>query len=308
MDHDHRVRLAAFAWLQGEVDLHSDVLPRSTLVEGFVLDGSRVPLLGPQGIFKPKVLPEMPLSITTAPKGPYEDRFGPDGLLYAYRGTDPQHHENVGLRKAMARRAPLVYFHGLLPGKYLAAWPVFVVRDDLRKLTFTIAVDDARHASSGLEHAVLGLATSDQETGVNARREYITATFRQRLHQRAFRERVLRAYREQCALCRLRHEELLDAAHIIADTESEGDPVVQNGLALCKLHHAAYDRHFLTVRPDYVIEVRQDVLDEEDGPMLLHGLKGLNQQRIVLPRSSELHPDPARLERRYERFRRVMCR
>jgi putative restriction endonuclease len=114
---------------------------------------------------------------------------------------------------------------------------------------------------------------------------------------------VLQAYREQCALCRLRHEELLDAAHIIPDTEPEGEPVVSNGIALCKLHHAAFDRQFLAVRPDYVIEIRRDILQESDGPMLLHGLKEMHQKRIILPQAPEQQPNPTFLERRFERFR-----
>jgi hypothetical protein len=52
---------------------------------------------------------------------------------------------------------------------------------------------------------------------------------------------VLAAYRHQCSLCRLKHEELLDAAHIIPDADPEGEPVVSNGLALCRLHHSAFD-------------------------------------------------------------------
>jgi hypothetical protein len=59
---------------------------------------------------------------------------------------------------------------------------------------------------------------------------------------------VLRAYRDCCAVCRLRHEELLDAAHILPDGHPRGEPVVRNGLALCKLHHAAFDRHILGIR------------------------------------------------------------
>ena len=43
----------------------------------------------------------------------------------------------------------------------------------------------------------------------------------------------------RCALCRLRHQELLDAAHITPDSEAEGEPLVSNGVVLCKLHHAA---------------------------------------------------------------------
>jgi len=50
---DQRVRLAAFQWLRAQMDVHGEVLSRSILAEGFVLDSRRVPLLGPQGIFKP---------------------------------------------------------------------------------------------------------------------------------------------------------------------------------------------------------------------------------------------------------------
>lgn len=84
---------------------------------------------------------------------------------------------------------------------------------------------------------------------------------------------------------------------------SEAAPVVSNGLSLCKLHHAAFDRHFLTVRPDYVIEVRASMLEEEDGPMLLHGLKEMHGRLIILPSSAPQRPDPARLEERYQLFR-----
>jgi hypothetical protein len=78
LDLDHRVRLAAFAFLSDQTRLRGEVLPYALLHEGFTLDGHRVPLLGPQGIFKPAVLPEIPLSITTAPvvegkARPYED-------------------------------------------------------------------------------------------------------------------------------------------------------------------------------------------------------------------------------------------
>ncbi len=99
-------------------------------------------------------------------------------------------------------------------------------------------------------------------------RSYVTRLTKQRMHQQQeFRQRVLRAYCEQCAICRLRHVELLDAAHILPDGHPRGEPVVPNGVALCKLHHAAFDRHFLGVRPDLTVELRPDVLREPDGPM-----------------------------------------
>ena len=116
---DANIRKAAFDWLMEQVDLHGDVLPRSVLAQGFTYEGNRVPLLGPQGIFKPRVI-DIPLSITSTPSGPYDDGYSPDGLLlYRYRGTDPQHPDNVGLREAMRRKIPLVYFHRVVEGKYL---------------------------------------------------------------------------------------------------------------------------------------------------------------------------------------------
>lgn len=293
---DASVRKSAFDWLAEQVDLHGDVLPRSVLAQGFTCNGNRVPLLGPQGIFKPRIL-DTPLSITAIPSGPYDDGYSPDGLLlYRYRGTDPSHADNVGLREAMTRRLPLVYFHRVVEGKYLAVWPVFIVGDDPAKLTFKVEVDDAGYTKYQLTGDAVPVPAEE------ARRSYITATVRQRVHQRSFRERVLHAYHEQCALCRLRHEELLDAAHIIPDSEPEGEPVVSNGIALCKLHHAAFDRQFLAVRPDYVIEIRPDILEENDGPMLLHGLKEMHQQRLILPTAKEHRPNPEFLEKRYQRF------
>ena len=253
------------------------------------------------GIFKPRAC-ELPLSIRTAVGGPYADRASGEGrFLYAYRGTNPAHPDNVGLRELMRRRIPLVYFLGLVEGRYLPAWPVFIVGDDTGRLTFTIQLDDA--AVVDFDQPMSALASTTDQVG-EERRRYATRELEVRLHQRSFRERVLRAYRTQCAICRLKHRELLDAAHIVADKEG-GEPRVPNGLSLCKLHHAAFDKYFIGVRPDGLIEVRHDILEEHDGPMLLHGLKQLHQTRIYRPWSSADRPDPDLLKYRYARFVRA---
>lgn len=301
-DLDRRIRLSAFDWISEQVNIHGDVLPRSLLAEGFIFDNQRIPLVSPQGIFKPKILPEYPLSITTTTSGPYDDGFTPEGLLlYKYRGTDPYHKDNVGLRSAMLHNIPLIYFHSVVPGKYLAVWPVYIVGDEPKRLTFTVAVDDHKIVNQYIYSQDDIPAISEADT--DSRRMYITTLVKQRLHQRGFRERVLDAYREQCAFCRLKHLELLDAAHIIPDGEPGGEPIVNNGVALCKLHHAAFDSFMLGIRPDYKIEVREDILKEEDGPMLIHGLQSMHLKEIILPKKSKLWPNPDLLERRYEKFR-----
>jgi putative restriction endonuclease len=301
-DLDTRVRLEAFAFLEQQTELHGTELPRELLVRGFRFEGQRVPLMAPQGIFKPAVLPDLPLSITTAPPSDrkpaaYDDQLHEDGVLaYRYRGTDPNHRDNVALRLAMRRQVPLAYFYGLVPGRYEAIWPVFVVGDDPAHLTFTVVAEDR----------VLALAGRDTtDPTAQGRRRYITTLVQRRLHQQAFRERVLEAYQVRCSICLLRQRELLEAAHILPDRHPQGEPLVPNGLALCTLHHAAFDRQILGVRPDLIVEVRQDVLREADGPMLRHGLQGFQGARLLVPRRQEQRPNPEFLAERYELFRRA---
>lgn len=298
-DIDEQVRLAAFDFVARQVEIHGDVLPREILGDGFTYRGSRIPLMGPQGIFKPAAMKDMPLTITTVPivsgkERPYEDEIGTDGLIsYKYRGSDPLHRENAGLRRAMETQTPLIYLFGVVPGYYMPVWPVFIVGDDLAALTFTVAVDEA--------HVLV--TPPEPGTVTETRREYVTRLTKHRLHQAGFRERVIHAYQQSCSVCRLRHHQLLDAAHILPDSHPKGQPVVPNGLALCKLHHAAFDSHIIGVRPDLVIEVSTAVLEEIDGPMLLHGLQGFHGSALRVPRHEELRPNPEFLEERYELFR-----
>lgn len=303
MEHelDHRVRLAAFQFLKEQTQIHGDVLPRQILAQGFQFDGQQVRLIGLQGIFKPAILPWVPLTITTVPEianrpRPYNDEVGPDGLLrYRYRGQDPRHRDNAGLRTAMEKQIPLIYNFGIVEGRYMPVWPVYVAGDDPKSLTFSIAIDDAKSLA-------MGRALEDA-SGVEARRAYVTGVVRIRVHQRKFRDRVLNAYREQCAICRLRHQELLDAAHILPDNHPRGEPVVSNGLALCKLHHAAFDRHIIGIRPDLKVEIRRDILEEIDGPMLKHGIQEFEGLSVHVPRRPDSRPNPAFLTERYDLFR-----
>lgn len=300
---DHRVRLAAFDFLKAATAARGDELPRALLERGFEFEGRRVPLLGPAGIFKPAVLDRVPLSITTVPvvegkDRPYEDELDGQGrLVYRYRGTDPLHRDNVGLRLAKERSIPLIYFFGVVPGWYQPVWPVYVVGEDPASLAFLVLVDAAETVTTWQGDGAM-VAGED-------RRRYITQTVQARLHQSSFRHRVLNAYRDRCAICRLKRVELLDAAHILPDGHPLGRPVVPNGLSLCKLHHAAFDRHILWIRPDLVVEIRRDVLEETDGPMLLHGLKEFQHQVITPPRAEPLRPNPEFLAERYELFRKA---
>ncbi len=304
-DIDTRARLKAFEFLQEQLDTGKDTLSHTSLASGFYFEGKRVPLISPQGIFKPAILPKIPLTIRTAPivegkPRPYDDEIGDDGLIrYRYRGNNPMHKDNVGLRLAMQRNTPLIYLYGITPGWYAVEWPVYIVADDPANLCFTVAVGERKK---------LLLADRFGESEIpSTKRAYLTVLTQRRLHQQSFRLRVIQAYRESCAVCRFRHPELLDASHILPDGHPKGEPWVSNGLALCKLHHAAFDNNILEVSPDdLIVEIRKDVLDEIDGPMLIHGLPECQNKRLnVLPASARLKQKREILEERYEIFRKA---
>jgi putative restriction endonuclease len=297
---DELIRIAAFQWVEEQVNFHGGFVPRKLLEQGFQFHNKRITLVGRQGIWKPAAM-ELPLSIYTRPDGPYPDFIMEDGfLVYRYRGTDPNHRDNVGLRSAMHKRVPLIYFYRVEQGKCSAEWPVYIEEDHLDSLSFIVSIGSHNlvYKRQDLHQGKLFLETEDP-----LYRRYTTREALYRLHQAEFRFRVLSAYKEQCAFCRLRHQQLLDAAHIIPDGEDGGEPIVPNGLSLCKIHHAAFDNNIVGLNPDYKIIVREDILEEIDGPMLKYGIQEMHEQKILLPGRRDNWPDRERLQIRFNRFR-----
>ncbi len=202
-------------------------------------------------------------------------------------------HANAG-SSVLRRGRPLLYLVAVTQALYEPSFPCYVIGDVPEQLTFLLIADEARHVTPA--------AVADEDW---PRKAYVTREVKHRLHQQRFRYLVLAAYRDQCAMCRLRHIELLDAAHILPDRDERGNPEVTNGLSLCRIHYRAYDVDILGVDPDYRIHLRRDVLDEIDGPMLRHGLQELHGERIQLPRSAGMKPRRAYLAERFESFNAV---
>lgn len=294
---EHRVRAAALAWLAGVTFGGTEPVSRERLANDFLLDGSRFPLIDRgRGIRKPQGW-HGALSITTsaARSGgtrPYADGAGPDGLQrYKLRRDERGRGENEGLRAAMRDQLPLIWFYGLEPGLFQVIQPVYLIGEEPESDQFVLALTEEQRAvrpGSPMEETL---------------RRYLFRETKRRLHQPVFASQVMLAYETRCAVCRLGHRELLDAAHIIPDGALRGLPVVPNGLALCKIHHAAYDQNILGIRPDYVVEIHRRLLTEIDGPMLLHGLQDHHGKSLMqMPRRRADRPDPDRLMERYDQF------
>jgi putative restriction endonuclease len=296
MSLDDDVRAATFAYLQQLRARFGDRIPARELSAGVTLHGERVPIWNQQkGIFKPAVLGPRgaALSVQTSAESPYEDARDPAAghFVYKYRGNNPDHADNAALREAMVQQRPIVYFAAVDPGVYDAVLPVYVASDDPHRLQFGLVAD---------QPSAMNAVLSDPMAAI--RREYVTRAVMQRLHQQHFRRIVLHAYRNQCSICRLRHVDLLDAAHILGDKHPLAEPLVTNGLGLCKIHHSAFDAQILGIDPDATVHVRQDVLLEIDGPMLRHGIQGAHGSRLVLPRRADWQPNREFLAERFAVF------
>lgn len=290
------VRHAAFAWLDGQRAAGKETFTQQDTT-GLNLAGETLRLMPTQqGIWKPGQLAAA-LSFRTVYRAegsdrPYEDAVGDDGFLrYKMRGADPSHYENRALRDAMVERLPLIWWLGVEGGGYSALYPIFLIREERAELQFVVDIDAVPQSDIVWPPVELELDLS-----------YRQQLTRMRLHQRPFRAAVLRAYRTSCAVCSFRHSDLLDAAHIREDSTG-GRPVITNGLTLCKMHHAAYDRRILGITPGYKVKINTEVLHEADGPMLRFGLQEFHDRDLmVLPERIAQRPDRLLLEERYEAF------
>ena len=264
------------------------------LSEGFAFRGRRVPFLSTQkGIYRAAAQSgPAALSIQTSWKSPYGDSVTDVGYLYHYRAGSIGLADNRALMAAHDLGVPIVHFVATRPNYYKPIYPCFVVEND--SINRYVIVSPGK---------LVGAFDEREPVPVDdpIERRYVFRETRVRVHQARFRARVVPAYGERCAICRLREAQLLDAAHIIGDREDEGEPIVSNGLSLCSIHHRAFDQDLVGIAPNYEVHVARKLLDEEDGPML-ELLKKFHGESIVMPMRKTWYPDRVRLEERFARF------
>jgi putative restriction endonuclease len=280
-------------------------LEAEDLAAGFLFRGERIPFVNPQrGIFKPRIMPFL-LSIRTVyPRTGarvwYDDQrrvhqqihSGEELIDYAFMGSDPDAADNRWLKEAMEAQVPVIYFLGVAPGRYTAIYPTFIADWSASRLT----------AKIGFGAPLISTAGEAQIPSVPERR-YALRLVSQRLHQATFREAVLTAYGGRCAISGLPERRLLDAAHIVADRDEFGQPLVANGLPLSKVHHAAFDANLIGIDPDYRIHVSDELFEMNDGPMLEQGIKAMRGKTLLMPERQVDRPDRDRLAARFEIYR-----
>jgi putative restriction endonuclease len=286
---DLATRSRIFELLEEHRDSGNGTITRAEL-ENFSIDGEILKMVDQSKGIRNLASWDETLSIISNPDGPYPDKEVSAGVWEYHYQKGTVDGSNAKLRRAMQTQTPIILLRVIAKGVFFPVFPVYVIGDDRERRIFTVAVTDN-----------VGINIPDQLDN----RAYREATAKRRVHQPEFRARVLRAYDEECALCRLKYVQLLDAAHILPDSHPQGYATVQNGLSLCKIHHAAYDSDLLGIDTNYKVHINQRLLEDSDGPMLKHGLQEMHGTRLTLPQDTKLRPLRENLAERFEVFSTV---
>lgn len=166
-------------------------------------------------------------------------------------------------------------------------------REIVRGKGYTTDDEVGRRLWAEIELRLQARSIQFQETaaGADSPRFGRPQTVLTRLGQSAFRVIVTDVYKRQCAVTNSHVLHVLDAAHIRPYAEG-GTHSPSNGLLLRQDIHTLFDRGYLTVTPDYHVEVSRRLKDEFDNGKEYYALQGRN---IVLPESSVFRPSGEQL-------------
>jgi putative restriction endonuclease len=285
-DLDIRLREAALSWCETLRARWGDSVPAAD-ARHFPFEDQWIPMYGQQGIFKPRQISRGALSIRTSLTGPYQDEVLDGGEMIRY-DFSPRRGENDGVKWLADHSIPLIYFVQVKPKpqpEYMVVSPVFVLGWSDVARTFEVSYQPAK-AARVVEDRVAETTLTEKRYGIQV--------YKARLHQAHFRREVLLAYRDRCAACELRVRPLLDGAHIVPDSHPRGTPTITNGIALCSLHHRAFDRRILRIQADYIMEIASGRVSDND-PAARSMLLDLHGKPLQIPKRPELRPDPENL-------------
>ena len=300
-EEERDAHFAAMQWFESQQMNGHELFTHKELMDGFSWHGHHFRLTHQsQGIWKPQEFKAALTFKTAAPtpgkEAPYADRIDDDGLL-RYKFSATIQWANDAMKVAADQNYPLAWLVGVKPTKstlfYYPRFPAYIVDIDIRNAEFIIAIDETTPP------------TSDHRNSGQIEKKYVSRWTKARIHQHDFREHVLSAYQISCAICDLPHAQLLEASHIIADSREAGVPEVSNGLALCRLHHTAYDRHLLGIDANRRIHVATRAKRIETAHLQTGLLTFDGRSLTHVPASKKMHPDGDRLAEHFKDFLRA---
>jgi len=122
---------------------------------------------------------------------------------------------------------------------------------------------------------------------------YSESVSRHRLGQGGFRVSVTDAYQRRCAITGEKTLPVLEAAHIMPFS-NEGPHLVSNGLLLKSDFHTLFDGGYITVTPDYHIEVSNRLHEDYGNGKDYYQYNG--KELVILPMQASQMPGKKYLE------------
>lgn len=163
-----------------------------------------------------------------------------------------------------------------------------IVRDAITPTGIEETANSEKQLEQGGTQQHQDVGDMEEESEGDFEREYTQAKRAQRDSQ--FQGDVKEAYNQTCAVCESKRmtpdgRPEVEAAHIRAVSEG-GKDTVANGIALCRLHHWAFDNGWISIEDDYSIVVRDapEVSGYED-------FAQYQESRLNLPVSDKKKPD-----------------
>ena len=119
-----------------------------------------------------------------------------------------------------------------------------------------------------------------------------------KVRSQGFRKAIVGLYEHRCALCGIRMltpegHTIVEAAHIVPWSTSHDDRP-QNGMALCRLCHWAFDEGLMGVGDEYEVLVSKTVRQDNNFPGHMETLSG---RGIFKPKGGEYWPDMGSIKR-----------
>lgn len=139
--------------------------------------------------------------------------------------------------------------HGLAPHLKSSKEIVFGIRPDMLGAYVRSSAQLHRTGLSARDLQLLqtivadpdAVSPADIDAAASTQRRQVLQTVLRTLRDSRFRSRILTAYAHRCGFCAAQLD-LLDAAHVLPVGQPGSTDLVTNGVALCALHHRAYDR------------------------------------------------------------------
>ena len=305
------MRAAAFAVARRLQDENGG-LSRADLINGFRWGDGRIRLdAHVEGIWKPKEMDGV-LSIKTA--WPRRRRERPalyadqrqalrehfeaaDVLDYNFQRGGPDQRRNQWLLDAKLRRIPIMYLMATSPGFYQAFLPAYIVE-----------WDDVRHVAK----VAFGF---DSPPETERERRIGIAIARRQFDHAGFREDVLAAYRERCAISGVAGRSHVSAAELAPayGPASALPGGASAGVALSKLHRSAFNADLLGIDPDGRVHVSERAAEyrvktarkPQPETLMIEALLSVDGATISQPARFEHRPDRELLDRRFQQFQQA---